>query len=342
MSWQRSSVMILIVALGVGVGASAMAGSPWVLKEGDSVLQFDFRAERADREYLPDGTNQKFPLEGRYASQSLFFSLRHGLGNDLEASVAMAYKSVSYTSDPVSIFASEGGPQIIPTFSFSDHIEGLADVHTSVRYNAYKGAVLVTPELKLKIPTGYQPPSGTFENNDPGLKTDEGGNPLENTEGDVPIEDDVTLGDGQVDVTASVLFGAFASATKSFARAGVGFNYRFGDPGHQIVYDAKLGQLIGKRVVAFVGIQGAKTITEGEIIGTSFATKSPSADASKFLLEDFVFIEDLRVDRDFLEASFGALIRAGAYEVILSGSKVLDGSNTAEIVSTSLATSYKF
>jgi hypothetical protein len=335
-----SLILALVCATWVGAGA-AQAGSPWVLPGGESVFQLDFRSERGDREFLPSGTNQRFPLNGRYSGQSLSLTLRQGLGAGFEASVETSYKSVSYISDTVTVVASPDGPQLLPSFSLSDQASGLGDVFISTRYNVYQGAVVVTPEIKVKIPTGYAPPSGTFEGDDPGLVTDEDGNFVENTRGDVPVADDLTLGTGQVDVTGSLLLGTFIPATRSFARLGGGLRLRLGGPGHQVVYDAKVGQILSKYFIFFVGVDGAKTLNRGEVIGTSFTTSRPSIDASAFPVGDLQPI-DLRIDSDHLQAFGGFIFKPGAYEIILSGGKVLDGANITEVVFTSLATSYKF
>jgi hypothetical protein len=322
-------------------GAQAQAGSPWVLPAGETVLQLDFRSERGDREFLPSGNNQRFPLNGRFAGQSLTLSLRQGLGADFEASVDVTYKSVSYTADPVTLLSGPGGVQLVPTFSLSDHAEGLGDVVLSARYNAYKGPVLITPEIKAKIPTGYAPPSGTFANDDPGLRVDADGNFLENSRGPVPVEDDLTLGTAQVDITGSLLLGAFSNTTKTFARAGGGFNLRLGGPGQQLVYDAKVGQFLSQYFILFVGVDGAWTINEGEVIGKSVTTDNPSVPADAFPLTEAAFT-DLRIDADFVQVHGGLLFKPGAYEIILTGGKILDGRNVTELTFTSLSTSYKF
>lgn len=339
--WQKVSLVLALVGASLVWSGAAQAGSPWVLPGGESVFQLDFRSERGNREFLPDGTNQRFPLNGRYAGQSLTLSLRQGLGAGFEASIETSYKSVAYVSDPVTLLASPQGPQIVPTFSLSNQTDGLGDVYLSTRYNVYQGPVVITPEIKVKVPTGYAPPSGTFEEDDPGLVVDEDGNFVENTQGSVPVADDLTLGSGQVDVTGSVLMGTYISATRSFARLGGGFRLRLGGPAHQLVYDAKVGQFLSKYFIFFAGIDGAWSIGQGEVIGTSFTTSRPSTDASAFPLQNITFT-DLRVDSDHLQAFGGFIFKPGSYEIILSGGKVLDGSNITEVVFTSLATSYKF
>lgn len=71
--------------------------------------------------------------------------------------------------------------------------------------------------------------------------------------------DDVTLGDGQIDIEQSILFGGFVNITQTFFRADadIGGRLRMGAPGHQFLGAFKVGQFIGPRVVIFANIDGA-------------------------------------------------------------------------------------
>ena len=83
-------IAISVVLVGVLVPTAAVAGSPWLLEQDTTVIQFDFRSEFADREFLPDGSNQRFPLRGRFQAQSLGFNFRYGLGLDLYYAFVLA------------------------------------------------------------------------------------------------------------------------------------------------------------------------------------------------------------------------------------------------------------
>lgn len=325
----------------VAVG-EAWAGSPWVLPAGELVLQLDYRTEEAEREFLPDGNNQDFSLNGRFSGQALNMSLRQGLGAGFEMSLQGSYKSIAYKADDVTVVATPGGVQLLPTFSLSNNVSGWGDLYLSARYNAYNGPVLLTPEIEVKVPTGYEPPSGTFSGDNPGLKADGDGNLLEYTRGDVPVEDDLALGDGQIDITASLLAGAFFPTTKTFARGSGGFRLRLEGPGHQVVYDGKLGQYVSQYFIVFAGVSGAYTVNEGRVIGKTFSTRAPETEASDFAINRFEIL-DLRLDKDFVEVSGGILFKpAGAYELNLTASKIVDGKNVAEVTALSLGSSYKF
>ena len=336
-------IAISVVLVGVLVPTAAVAGSPWLLEQDTTVIQFDFRSEFADREFLPDGSNQRFPLRGRFQAQSLGFNFRYGLGLDLELGFAGTYKTLAYVADPVTVViqVDGGGIQILPTFSLSEEEQGLGDMILSVRYNLLKGAVLVTPEIEVKIPTGYEGPAGTFANDDPGIMTDEDGEFIEQRQGSVPVLDDLALGDAQVDVTGALLFGTFIRATKTFGKADIGYKMRFSGPAPTLVYGAKVGQFIGKSFVLFAGTNGEQRLGKGDPIGQSFATKLPETSPQYFPVQNFKLFT-LRRDKTFLEVSGGGLLRLDDYEIILSGGKILDGKNISESVFVSLSTSYRY
>lgn len=339
------------LALSLAFSSAAYAGSPWVLPEDRTVLQLDFRTEFANREFLPDGTNQRFPVNGRYSAQALGLTLRQGFAKGFEASVSLTYKALSYDADPITVLGpigqdDDGEPingQILPTFSVNRQVEGLSDVFLSVRYNLYKKALVITPELEVKIPTGYQGPTGTFRGDNPGLIPNEDGETFqEQRQGDVPAVDDVALGDGQVDITASMLFGAFIPASRTFARWSVGFRGRFGGAGQQVIGDAKIGQLIGDRFVIFAGSQAAFTVLEGNrVLGLSFATRNPDLPSQAFPANGFE-VFDLRLDKDIVDFSGGGIFKAGPYELILSGGQIVYGKNVTETVFVSFTTTYRY
>ncbi|MBH25726.1 MAG: hypothetical protein CMH57_15070 [Myxococcales bacterium] len=315
-----------------------------------TVLQLQYRTEFADREFLPDGTNQDFPLNGEFSSQSAELTLRRGLGMDMEVSLKAVYKSIDFTSDPLYITApaedgsndinGDGRVAISPVFSFSDQVHGLQDIFLSIRYNAINSFILVTPELELKVPSGYDKPTGTFRDGDPGLlSASEASDVI--PMGEPPIQDDFTLGDGQVDLTGQLLFGTFISATQTFARANVGFRLRFNGPGEQVIWGVKAGQLIGKHLALFAEINGTHTVIDGDTIGQSFATREPDEEAEGFRLETFDVI-DLTQDRDFIDVGGGVILKFDRYEFIFSGGKIIDGSNIAELVFANLGTVYRF
>ncbi|MEL6180002.1 MAG: hypothetical protein AAFS10_13670 [Myxococcota bacterium] len=353
----RSFGMARLLCLGaVAVALGAMAqqqqaqASPWVLPKDTTVMQIQYRTEYAEREFLPDGTNQDFPLNGEFSSQSAELTLRRGLGFDLEISLKAVYKTINFSADPIYITApaeegsddanGDGRVAISPIFSFSEQVQGLQDIFLSLRYNAINSYVLVTPEIELKIPSGYAQPEGTFRDDDPGLlDASEAGDVIPT--GEPPIGDDFTLGDGQVDLTAQLLLGTFISATQTFARANAGFRLRFNGPGEQVVWGVKIGQLIGKHLAIFAETNGVHTVLTGDSIGTTFATREPDEPAAGFRLEAFELI-NLNQDRDYIDVAGGFILKFDRYEFIFSGGKIVDGSNIAELIFANLGTVYRF
>jgi opacity protein-like surface antigen len=335
--------LVVLVVLSVLQPVTAVAGSPWVLAADEAVVQFDFRGEFADREFLPDGRNQRFPLNGQFQSQTAGFNFRYGMGQSLELGLSGSYKSLAYKADTVTVVnqVEPGAIQILPSFSLSDQGQGLGDVFLSLRYNAFKSWLLLTPEIEVKVPTGYRGPEGTFANDKPGFIFDEDNNPIEQREGAVPIRDDLSLGDAQIDVRASLLLGTFVKATRTFARADLGYKYRFSGPAPTALWGLKAGQFVGSSFVLFLGVSGEESIGEGDVIGKSFATLLPDTPASSFPVQNFEVI-DLRRDKSFTQVSGGGLLRLDDYEIILSGGKIVAGENITESVYLSLGTSYRY
>jgi len=268
----------------------------------------------------------------------------------MEVSIKAVYKSIDFTADPLYITApaeegsddinGDGRVVVSPIFSFSDQIHGLQDIFFSIRYNAINKFILVTPELELKVPSGYTQPTGTFKDDNPKLISAAEGSdiiPL----GEPPIGDDFTLGDGQVDLTGQLLFGTFIAATQTFARANVGFRLRFNGPGEQALWGVKVGQLIGSHLSIFGEINGTHTVIAGDPIGQSFATRQPGEEAEGFRAEVFDLI-DITQDRDFIDVGGGVILKFDRYEFIFSGGKIIDGENIAELVFANLGTVYRF
>ena len=339
----NSAMVFMAATITLMMMSEWASASPWVLPEGTTVLQLQYRTEFADREYLPDGTNQAFPLNGEFGAQSVELGLRTGLGYRFEASLMVIYKSIDFTADPLFLTTENSSGETVPVspiFSFSEQLEGLSDIYFALRYNAVDGPVKITSELELKVPSGYDKPEGTFEDDAPTLsdpETSDGTIP----EGELPIRDDLTLGDGQVDVTAQLLFGTYIPQSRTFAKANGGFRMRFNGPGEQVVWGLKVGQFIGEHIVLFSEVSGAHTVFKGDIVGKSFATRLPETPALGFPLANFDFI-DLRLDKDVVDFSGGFLLKFDQYEVVVSGGKVIDGANVAELLFASVGTLYRF
>lgn len=320
------AALSLLSSLLLTATPSLVFASPWTLPQHEVVLSTSFSFSGASEEYLNDGVRQVFPLNGHLNTSALNLGLRYGLTNNLELEVQAAFKQISYESDPVIL-------DLVPenltrdqarnaVIDFDSSRAGAADMQAALRYNLYRGAVLVTPELGIKLPLGYQAPQGTFSNIDRYLSGEDRA-PI--------VADDVTLGDGQVDVQAAMLLGTFIPWTRTFARADFGARYRFGAPGNQAFINAKAGQYISDMVVVFAGLRYTKTITDGESIGTSFVDTNPTQPASDYTFEGNVEARPLTLDRDFTVLEIGAIFPLNKVELQVGYEQILTGKNITKI-----------
>ena len=310
---------VAITLLGLLVPALASA-SPWTLPQHDLSISTELGFATSQYEYLSDGTYLSYPLDGRFTSSTLGLGFRYGFTDRFEMSARPTFKLVSYEAD--SLVAS-GGPydpdsQLTlddaraRTLDFDDTRLGAGDMDVAARYNLYRGYLVITPEASIKLPLGYQPPRETFLD----TSTLERG-------------DDVTLGDGQIDVTAALLIGAYIPWTKTFIRADAGYRHRFGSPGDQFVASAKAGQFLFDNLILFVGTRFVETVTEGEVIGVTF-NDPLEQDAETF---DNTLTEQnpLTLDRSFVSIEGGAIVKLSSVELQLSFEEVIDGANYSDL-----------
>jgi hypothetical protein len=308
---------------------SAVA-SPWLLSQGDLVLVGRFDFERGNEEFLDTGPAQNFPLRGSFGSTTFSTNIRYGILDSVELEINIPIKQVSYVSDTVILL--DGGPEEgidfyqDNTINLSKRVEGLADIEMAGRYQLFTGAVRGAFEFRLKTPTGYDPPSGTFGDN-PKSQDDF----LSNAGTFVSpenVRDDVTLGDGQLDLTPSLLFGA-ASSKGTFSRLGVGYRMRFGGAGDQLVGNFYLGQSIGQRLLFFAGCDLELALQEGRIIGISVAAEDPLLPARDYAGTKNLLLREVSLDRDQVRMSLGAILRVTPLvELNLGYGRTLWGENT--------------
>ena len=294
------------------LGPAQAVASPWTLPEDDLVLSISYDFQTADQEFLPNGILQPYPLDGEFSASTLRFSGRYGFSRRFEGELTVNLKHVSYQSSPflpalpdpgvdgeVDPVAARGAIQ-----DFSGTALGPADIFLTGRYNLYRSLLMVTTEGSLKVPAGYAAP-----------------NPL-----------NVTLGDGQIDYTQSLLLGTVLPSTGTFARLDVGARLRAGLPGHQAVGGLKVGQLFGERFIVFAGGDGAYTITEGGTRtdpGQPFV-EDPSLPFTQVGADDVKF-RPFTLDKDWFRVEAGVIFRFGVLEVQVSYNRTLAGSNIAAI-----------
>ncbi len=302
-------------------GAAPAWANPWVLPEGVGIFQVSSGSDFANKEFLPDGTNQIFPLEGEFTSYYLQMGGRYGILPNIEIGANVLFKSVNYDDETLVL---NSGTEDQRTLSFDQSATGLGDVFLTGAYQHLTEGVRLASGLSLKFPTGYRSPRETF------------------IEGDSnQIGDDVTLGDGQVDLQYTLESGWFINPTLTLLELDVGYNARFNGPGHQAVGLFKIGQALGQYLFAFAFVEGAFTLFEGEVLGDGLVARDPSVSAEAF---DFSNVEriDITRDRDFLKVGGGLIARFQGRELVVQGAHTVLGRNFAQITSISVGTIFVF
>ena len=321
--------------------AVPVVASPWTLSKDDVAVDLTYDFSYANREFWPAGKfegKQRFPLGGDYSSSRLAMGLRYGFSDKFEGAIDLSFKQISYKStpffkgNPATFEGREGlydGDSGI--FDFSDSRVGAGDFHFAGRYNFFSnGQVLkLTTETDLKLPGGYEEPQGTFAEGTPDVGA---------------IADDVTLGDGQVDLTQSLLFGAYILPTKTFVRAEAGYSFRFGVPGDQLEGGLKVGQNVGRNLVFFVGSRGEYTVTDGGAIGISFISTEPEAEPHELRGGKGGNIKQipLTLDKDYVQLVGGAIFRLKSAELQFSYRQIVWGRNIPAIKTASVSTVFAF
>jgi len=327
--------------VGLMLVAGSVSASPWTMPQDEVAVDLTYDFSYAEKEYLPAGRFeglQTFPLEGKYSSSRLAMGLRYGFTDKFEGMVDVSFKQVSYQSTPFF----KGNPETFSSrkelyegddgiFDFSETRVGAGDFHFKGRYNIWSNGQLVklTTETDLKLPGGYEEPKGTFADDKPQAGQ---------------IADDVTLGDGQVDLTQRALFGAFILPTKTFVRADAGYSFRFGIPGDQVEGGLKVGQNIGQSLILFVGSRGEYTVTDGESIGVSFIATEPEKPPHELKggMNGNIKQIPLSLDKDFVQLEGGIIFRLEAAELQFSYRQIVWGRNIPAIKSASVSTVFSF
>lgn len=320
---------LLLVLLALPVVAQA---SPWVLPTGELVVVGRYDYETASSEYLDRGSAVAYSLNGRLTATTYAIDMRLGVLKDFELELMLPLKQVTYTADPVILLDNGDVVPAIDFFQdnvldFSNSSSGLGDVELSGRYQLFRSAMAGAVELSLKTPTGYDPPSGTFGNK-PSSK--------EAFLADVGryvrpenITDDVTLGDGRLEVSAGLLLG-WAARTGTFVRYDSSYRLRFGGASHQFSSRFRVGQQILGRLLLFGGVDGELAVTDGDVIGVSVAAEDPDLPASEYAGLKNLTLREVRLERDRVALAAGGILRlTDTVEINAAYGHVIWGRNTA-------------
>lgn len=327
------------------LGASALHGadafaSPWTLARGTTVFSTFYSFQTARQEFFEERVARNFPLNGRYTGQSFVFGVRAGITDRLEVELQVPIRSVTYESDPVLLLQRPMNSMLTDfqwaqrnIIALSRSSSGVGDINVAARYRLLLRPIALAGELRIKVPTGYRGPAGTF-----GAQPTSSADFLANAGTYVTpqnVQDDVTLGDGQVDVTPSVLLGV-AFPSRTFLRLDVGYNLRFAPAAHQFQAALRFGQIFGD--VLFYGwAQFAYAVTRGDLIGVSVAAIDPDLPASQYGGTNNLLLRELRLERDALDLGFGVIFHlTQQVEMNVGYARTIWGRNTAATDSVSI------
>lgn len=327
----RATVRVAVFAA-LSCLASSASASPWTLPEGTLSLQLGTDLQFASDEFLITEERQQFPLDGEFTSTMVHAAVRYGVSDRVEVGASIHAGVVSFDADPIylgDIFTTDVGEDgSVERFranilSLDRRAAGLGDLRLYLRHRWTPfGPVVVAGELGLKLPTGYKAPSGTFEDD----------------EFDRGVDDDVTLGDGQTDIEARVLFG-FVPAANWFVRLDAGLRLRTFGPGQQVIGELKFGARAMPSFLPYAFVEAEHSFTEGETIGISQTTDAPETPAEEFTA-DLLVATPVRLDRSRVSPGVGFIFQAGQRELDISYRYVVWGINTAQSHGISISTTF--
>lgn len=335
----KNTFVVGAVLLVSALWAKDAEASPWTLRRGEIAVTAAYDQSWASREYLDDaGRDLPFSLNGRFRGATVSLGVRAGFSDRLELEVQVPFKLVSYQADPVILISAEaaGAAEGLDFYQenvldLSQSAQGVGDIRMFGRYNLLRWPVAVAVEGRLKAPGGYDLPSGTF-----------GDRPRDEADfvarvGELVrpenVRDDVTLGDGQVDLGLSMLFGV-SFPSRTFLRLDLGYDLRLGGAGDQVVGSFKAGQLLGQRVLLYADTRLAYAWQEGRVIGVSVAAIDPTLPASEYGGLNNLALREVTLDRDWLELAVGGIVKiTDSVEINIGYNRTLWGRNTSLVQS---------
>lgn len=302
-----------LLVLALALPATAAWASPWTLQRGQVVFQGRYDYESATEEFKDTrGDAEVFPLAGEYRASTYTFGARVGLTDALEVEVSLPIKLVTYSSDPVILLEDPSGDASQLDYYQENVIDltrsraGLGDLTLAGRYQLVGGRFAMALGVELRTPTGYDGPAGTFGDR-PKSREDFVARVGELVRPE-NVTDDVTLGDGAFEIRPRVLVG-YAAASGTFARLDAGYDLRLGGAGDQLASGARVGQLLGKRVVVYGGADLELNVTDGDVIGVSVAAVDPALPASEYGGVENLDLREVRLEKDRLSVPAGVLVR---------------------------------
>lgn len=330
----RVRLAAIVVILASCALSSAAFASPWTLPDGTMTVRFGADLQYADHEFLISGERYPFSLDGSFRAANIRGELRFGLTDRTELGGSLSGGVVTYDADEVYL-----GDVLAPDVGEEGSVErfranilsldraraGLGDLRVFVRHRVTPlGRAVAATEVELKLPTGYEPPDGTFEDD-------------EFSQG---VRDDVALGDGQADIDLQMLLG-FAPTWDWFIRLDAGVRVRLFGPGQQAIGTFKTGVRLSTRVLPYVWVDGEHSFTEGRSIGVSYTTDAPSTPARDFTA-DLLVPTDVRLDRSHVQVGGGLIFSLDGQDLDVSYGYTPWGINVAQLHVISIGTTLSF
>ena len=316
--------------------------SPWTLPQGTLVVSGRYDFEAADREFLDDsGDDVPYSLRGGYQASTFTVGARFGLTDRLEFELAVPLRQVAYTADPVILLPRDPASEVGELdyhqeniIDLSQKVQGIADLKFAVRYRLWLAQTVGALQLEVVTPTGYQGPQGTFGDRPNSIAT---------FVSDLPrfvrpenVADDVTLGDGVLQIKPAFLFG-WGFATGTFMRLDLGYNLRLNGAGDLLSGALRAGQLLGRHVLVYAGVEGEYTVEDGRVIGVSVAAEDPTLPAAEYGGTNNLALREVTLDRDRLVIPAGLIIRVTPEAELNFGyATTVWGRNTAKVHSASV------
>lgn len=333
------AVWVAAIVVGSWMLSAPASASPWTLRRGEIAVTAAYDQAWASREYLDRaGRDVPFSLNGSFRGSTMSLGVRAGFSDRLELEIQVPFKLVSYQADPVILIPASvaGGEEGIDFYQenildLSQSVQGVGDIRMYGRYNLLRWPVALAVEGRLKAPAGYDGPSGTFGDRPRNQQDflDRVGE-LVRPEN---VQDDVTLGEGQVDLGLSLLFG-ISLPSRTFFRVDIGYDLRLGGAGDQIVGSVKAGQVIGSRLLLYADTRVAYAWQEGRVIGVSVAAIDPTLPASEYVGLNNLALRTVTLDRDWLELAVGGIVKiTDNVEINVGYNRTLWGRNTSLVQS---------
>ncbi|MEM1026087.1 MAG: hypothetical protein AAGD10_13765 [Myxococcota bacterium] len=334
----KRALLIPVLTFCLPIGAQA---SPWALPKGSlawtSVLEFQW----AGQEFLDRRVTTEFPLDGFYSATRFEVGARYGLGQGFDLELSIPVQIVSFQSDPVILAIPDGSPDTVldraqeSVLDFSQVRAGVADIRALVRKQWIGRPFAFSTTLEVKIPAAYQGPAGTFGSRPETV--DELLEVVDEAIAQQNVEDDIALGDGQVDIIPMAHIG-WASRGGWFTRAAVGYAWRLDEAGDEFRAEGRFGKLIARKVLLFAGAQLRYAVGEGRLIGVSVAAEDPSLPATEFRGLENLDLRELRLERDALRLDGGLIYRlTKTLEINANYARTVWGRNTTAVNSVAFA-----